>query len=331
MQFAKQVLTWHNQYGRHDLPWQKTNDPYLIWVSEIMLQQTQVKTVIGYYQNFSIHFPTISSLAQADLDMVLSQWSGLGYYSRARNLHRSAQLIVAEHNSKVPNSYADLLALPGIGCSTASAILAQAYELPYAILDGNVKRLLSRHFGYTECVDTHAGKLALQNLADQLMPKTNCRQYTQAIMDMGALICLKQPQCGQCPLSETCLAKKNDQIAQIPVRKTKKKPIEQQLNFHVYKNTHGEYALIKRGPGIWHGLYCFPEATTQNKATQVIKQSHILTHRRLQINYHIEDSAPAEFDAWLNGSNLLASGIPQAIRKMLPEIETATSQKKESL
>ena len=265
-QFQQAVLTWFHTSGRKDLPWQHDITPYRVWVSEIMLQQTQVKTVIPYYQRFMQSYPDVHSLAKADSDSVMHHWTGLGYYARARNLHKSAQLIANDHAGKFPTEFADIIALPGIGRSTAGAISAIAYHKPYAILDGNVKRVLARFKaiegwpGKTEVHDT------LWDIAEHYTPKDNPADYTQAMMDLGAMICTRsKPQCNLCPLQKKCLAHLNYNPTDYPGKKPKKvQPIKATIMLMI-QDQHGNLLLEKRPPtGIWGGLWSFPQCTTQN-------------------------------------------------------------------
>ena len=200
MSIAHRIITWQRQYGRHDLPWQAAINPYRVWVSEIMLQQTQVTTVIPYFQRFMQRFPDLATLAKTPEAEVLNYWSGLGYYRRCKNLHKASQQALALHDGELPCSPSDLLALPGIGQSTAHAILSIAHNQPYAILDGNVKRVLSRVFNIQDPIDSTPTIKQLWSLAQSAMPAHDCRIYTQGMMDLGATICRKQPLCNDCPL-----------------------------------------------------------------------------------------------------------------------------------
>jgi A/G-specific adenine glycosylase len=322
MQFADQLLKWHKNHGRHDLPWQGTSDPFHIWASEIMLQQTQVITVIPYYLTFVDRFPTVSELAKASLDDFLSFWSGLGYYQRARNMHRCAQTILIKHQGNFPNEYEQLLTLPGIGPSTAAAIMSQAYEQPYAILDGNVKRVLSRLHSVKLCIDQSEGIKHLWSLANHHMPQKNCRTYTQAIMDLGATVCQKKPLCQHCPMTEICISHQQNSQTTLPVRKKKQPAISMPMAFHVYRNQQGEYGLVQRThEGIWQDLICFPPSASNGKHT--ITQTHLLTHRKLEISYEIQDTEPESVTHWLTKHQLLQSAIPNALRKMIDEIDDA--------
>ena len=320
MQFADRLLQWHKKHGRHDLPWQKTSDPFYIWASEIMLQQTQVITVIPYYMTFIDRFPTVTELAEASLDEFLSFWSGLGYYQRARNMHRCAQTVQIQYQGKFPTEYHDLVALPGIGPSTAAAIMSQAYQKPYAILDGNVKRVLSRLHAIKLCIDQSEGTKHLWSLANQHMPQEHCRTYTQAIMDLGATVCQKKPLCHHCPMTEICLGHQQNNQTTLPIRKKKQKAVVMPMAFHVYRNQQGEYGLIQRThEGIWQDLICFPHSALNGK--QTITQTHLLTHRRLEISYEIQDTEPDGVTHWLTKQQLLQSAIPNALRKMIDEID----------
>lgn len=221
-QFSKPLLLWFTLHGRKNLPWQHPRTPYRVWISEIMLQQTQVQTVIPYFERFMQRFPNISDLALAHEDDVLSLWSGLGYYSRARNLHQTAKIILQHHQGIFPNDYTLLNELPGIGPSTAAAILSQAFNKPAAILDGNVKRVLTRFFRIQGHPEQTQVKKTLWELADSCMPQENCADYTQAIMDLGATCCTtKNPHCPNCPLQKNCLAFKHQEQYLYPTKKLK--------------------------------------------------------------------------------------------------------------
>lgn len=222
-QFALPLLAWYQQHGRRDLPWQNPRTPYRVWLSEIMLQQTQVKTVIPYFIRFINRFPDIRSLAGAEEDDVLALWSGLGYYSRGRNLHKTARMICETHNGVIPDKVSELTRLPGIGESTAAAIASLAYNQRTPILDGNVKRVLSRFFLISDSLELTHVKQKLWKLADACMPSQQCADYTQAIMDLGATCCLaRNPTCELCPLQQNCQAFLTKQVKNIPKKKRKK-------------------------------------------------------------------------------------------------------------
>ncbi|CAH1746661.1 Adenine DNA glycosylase [Thauera humireducens] len=258
--FADRLIAWQRHHGRHDLPWQGGHDPYRIWLSEIMLQQTQVDTVIPYYQRFLARFPDVASLAAAPVEDVMALWSGLGYYARARNLHRAACTIVEAHGGAFPRSAAEIAGLPGIGRSTAAAIAAFAYGERAAILDGNVKRVLCRIFG----VEGFPGEKAVENrlwtLAESLLPEHEVGRYIQAQMDLGATLCTRgKPACSRCPFADDCVARRENRVAELPTPRPKKVVPRRQARFAVI--THEDRVLLERRPptGIWGGLLALPE------------------------------------------------------------------------
>jgi A/G-specific adenine glycosylase len=258
--FAAAVVNWQRQHGRHALPWQQTRDPYRIWLSEIMLQQTQVSAVIPYYQRFLAQFPDVQSLAMAPSAAVMSLWSGLGYYTRARNLHRCAQVICSDHGGSFPSDPEALSALPGIGRSTAAAIAAFAFGRRAAILDGNVKRVFCRVFGIDAWPGTRAVEESLWVRAEALLPHDGIEAYTQGLMDLGATLCSRsRPECGRCPLSARCVALASERVHQLPVRKPGKAVPERHAVMLVVEE--GGHVLLEQRPpsGIWGGLLSLPE------------------------------------------------------------------------
>ena len=259
--FSKRLLEWHVQYGRKDLPWQLNPTPYRVWVSEIMLQQTQVGTVIPYYLRFMERFPDVITLADASLDEVLKYWSGLGYYARGRNLHKTAGIIHREFGDVFPERIDVLQSLPGIGRSTAGAILALAFGSCHAILDGNVKRVLTRLYAIEGWPGTPALERRLWTLAEGYTPQQDVACYTQAIMDLGATLCTRsQPRCDACPFNEVCIARKQDRVQDFPSTKPRKTLPVRQTRMLVLVNDNGEVLLEKRPPaGIWGGLWSLPE------------------------------------------------------------------------
>ncbi|KGP64137.1 DNA glycosylase [Legionella norrlandica] len=301
-QFSQLLLDWYDLHGRKDLPWQSPRTPYRVWVSEIMLQQTQVQTVIPYFNRFIEHFPEIALVARAEEDEVLSLWSGLGYYSRARNLHKTAQIINEQYHGLFPEDLDALVQLPGIGASTAAAILSQAFNKPTAILDGNVKRVLSRYFLVDGWPEQAQVKKKLWDLAYSCMPEERCADYTQAIMDLGATRCTnKNPDCLHCPLQKHCLAfQKNEQLL-YPTKKIKKqRPIfSQQLL--VLHNEEGQIYLEKRPPtGLWGGLWCFPALDSEACPSQYIELHYKLKGEKPELitkfkhsfsHFHLEITA----------------------------------------
>jgi A/G-specific adenine glycosylase len=259
--FQRRLLAWFDQHGRKDLPWQRQRNPYRIWVSEIMLQQTQVSTVIPYYRNFISRFPNLKQLADADIDEVLHYWTGLGYYARARNLHKAARLIRDQHGGRFPRSIEALENLPGIGRSTAGAVLAFAFDQRQPILDGNVKRVLTRLHAIRQSPAERDTEQQLWAIADDYTPRTRVADYTQAIMDLGATLCKRgQPQCAHCPFTRHCAAHAEGNPARYPVAKKRKALPEKKITMLLLKRNGSEVLLTRRPPsGIWGGLWSFPE------------------------------------------------------------------------
>jgi len=258
--FSASLIHWQKQHGRHQLPWQQTRDAYRIWLSEIMLQQTQVSTVIPYYHRFLQQYPTVKTLAAAPVGQVMSLWAGLGYYTRARNLHRCAQVIARQHRGIFPDDVKSLAALPGIGPSTAAAITAFAYGTRAAILDGNVKRVLCRVFGVEGFPGSQAVERQLWQLAAGLLPERDIEAYTQGLMDLGATVCTRtKPRCDACPMQARCIAHATLRTAELPMRRTKKITPEKR-SVMLWVTYEGELLLEQRPPiGIWGGLQSLPE------------------------------------------------------------------------
>lgn len=259
--FSSAILNWYQQHGRKDLPWQLDITPYHVWVSEVMLQQTQVNTVLDYYQRFMQRFPDIELLASAPLDEVLHLWTGLGYYSRARNLHKTAQIIQQQHSGQFPASVGALEQLPGIGRSTAGAIASLGMGLRAPILDGNVKRVLARYSAEREHPGTSAANKRLWQLAEQLTPECRVGQYNQAMMDMGALLCTRSnPRCEQCPVRHGCQTATLGLQQQLPVPRPKKKLPVRHTHMLLISTPQQQVMLSQRPPqGLWGGLYVLPE------------------------------------------------------------------------
>ena len=299
--FSNKILNWYDNCGRHDLPWQQHPTVYRVWISEIMLQQTQVSTVIPYYHRFMQRFPDVSVLALADVDEVLHLWSGLGYYSRARNLHRTAAIVVNEYQGVFPETVEELQKLPGIGRSTAGAILSLGLNQPHPVLDGNVKRVLCRYNSIKGWPGSGPVEKQLWTLAGQLLSVDRPAAYTQAIMDLGATVCVRSfPLCNDCPVSPGCLACKQGLQNELPHKREKKKPPVKQLHFIMIEGADGEILLQKRPPaGIWGGLWGFPECPLEtdlvswvhekfgysvNSITYEPELKHTFTHFQLRIN-----------------------------------------------
>ena len=258
---SARLLDWYRIHGRRDLPWQHPPAPYPVWVSEIMLQQTQVQAVIPYFEKFMARFPDVRALAAADVDEVLHIWSGLGYYARARNLHRAARAVVDEHGGKLPQSLDALMALPGIGRSTAAAILALSAGERHAILDGNVRRVLCRYHAIEGWPGASAVARRLWSIAEAHTPEDDVAAYTQAIMDLGATVCTRaQPRCDECPLNGDCLALAEGRETELPQPRPRKATPIRQTVFVIVRDPRGRVLLERRPPaGIWGGLWSFPE------------------------------------------------------------------------
>ncbi|WP_273431503.1 A/G-specific adenine glycosylase [Chitinibacter tainanensis] len=336
--FATRLIAWQREHGRHGLPWQVA-DGYHVWLSEIMLQQTQVTTVLDYYPCFLAKFPTIFDLAAAPLDDVLALWSGLGYYTRARNLHKCAQAVVAQYGGQFPNDPVLVAELPGIGRSTAAAITAFSYGTRAAILDGNVKRVLTRWAGIEGYPGVKAVENRLWDLANALLPTAGIEAYTQGLMDLGATVCTpKKPSCLTCPMSADCQARLSNRQAELPTPKPKKAVPEKSTVMLIIRNAQGQILLQKRPPtGIWGGLWSLPEVASTLAASELAAQQfgleielepalpdfvHVFTHYKLTITpqpaYAIAASALHESNAqWFNIDAALAAGIPTPIRKIL--------------
>ena len=258
---AERLIAWHARHGRRHLPWQRDPTPYRVWVSEIMLQQTRVRVVVGYYERFMARFPSLATLADAPLDDVLALWTGLGYYSRARNLHRAAIVVRDRHGGWLPRDFDSLVALPGIGRSTAGAILALCHGDRHPILDGNVKRVLCRYHGIGGWPGQGQVQRILWRLAERHTPREHVAAYTQAIMDLGATLCVRsRPPCSVCPLESDCVARREGAQARLPAPRPRSPTPRRETAFLVLRDPGGALLLERRPPsGIWGGLWCFPE------------------------------------------------------------------------
>ena len=339
--FAKRVLDWWDQHGRKDLPWQQDRTPYRVWISEIMLQQTQVGTVIPYFERFMERFPDLPSLAGANRDTVLGLWSGLGYYSRARNLHLAARQCVEQYKGALPASLEQLQTLPGIGRSTAAAIMAQAFDRPYAILDGNVKRLLARHAGIKGWTGQGAVSRKLWAESEQRLTSQRPADYTQAIMDLGAMVCVRgKPRCNQCPVSGDCHALAQNMTSELPTPRPKRVLPQKQTTMLLAVDER-DRILLERRPetGVWAGLWCLPEVDDieeslgrhgleeqHKKVMQTVK--HRFTHYALDIKpvlvkcrHNGRAIASADRQGWFNCEELRELGLPQPVRHLLENRE----------
>ena len=282
--FSNRLLRWFDQHGRKHLPWQVETTPYRVWVSEIMLQQTQVSTVIAYYLRFMDTFPTLQDLAAAPLDTVLGLWSGLGYYARARNLHKAAQQIVQNHNGVFPLDFQSVTDLPGIGRSTAGAILAFSSAQRHPILDGNVKRILCRHEAFAMPPSTKEGHEQLWAIADRYTPTTRVAAYTQAVMDLGATLCTRtKPRCQECPIQATCKAYKLNRVLDFPIKIVKPpKPIQERV-FLMVQSPKGILLYQRPSTGIWGGLWSLPEWSDLSTLTPIKKYCESLLQKPLRL------------------------------------------------
>lgn len=342
--FSPRVLAWFDEHGRKTLPWQENKTPYRVWISEIMLQQTQVTTVIPYYNKFMASFPSVEALAQAEQDEVLAHWSGLGYYARARNMHKAAKMLVDEFDSEFPQSVEGVCELPGIGRSTAAAILSISRGVQAAILDGNVKRVLSRFHAVPTWPGEKKTENAMWELAESYMPSERCGDYTQAMMDLGATLCTRsKPQCLLCPLESDCEGRQTPDPTQFPIRKPKKaaKP-EKSIQLLVLMNQQEQLLLEKRPQaGIWGGLWSLPELASdesivlhieQRFSTQVSSVIPLSSFRHTFSHYHL-DISPSQIQMtaanwimegdkyqWFSQQEALALGLPAPVRSILEKI-----------
>ena len=345
--FANAIIAWQKQHGRHDFPWQHTTNPYAIWVSEIMLQQTQVAAVIGYYAKFMARFPTIAALATATQEEVLQHWSGLGYYSRARNLHAAAQKIVDDFGGVFPTQFDDILSLPGIGRSTAAAISTFALNTPQPILDGNVKRVFARHFNIAGWPSAAKVMQQLWLIAERENPHginqtVSAIAYTQGLMDLGATLCTRtKPKCAACPVNTSCTALKLDLIKTLPTPKPRKVLPEKSTTMLVI--IHQNEVLLEKRPqtGIWGGLWSLPEIEMHEIASEVAQSrlgleveteeplaliNHAFTHFKLAITPQpllvIKQTLQAQAPnmIWLPINDAISAAIPTPVRKILSKL-----------
>jgi len=354
--FSSRLIAWQEQFGRHDLPWQNTTDPYRIWVSEIMLQQTQVSAVISYFLRFIDRFPSLPALAAAPVDEVMAHWSGLGYYARARNMHKTAQSLIAQNLIQLPTCPIELEKLPGIGRSTAAAIAAFSSGHRAAILDGNVKRVFARHFAIQGFPGTKAIENKMWVLAESLLPESKIQAYTQGLMDLGATLCTRtRPKCVLCPLQETCEALRLGMIEKYPEARPSKPRVERHARAWMIVRGPGSVAsehAIRSGPGaeefllelrppsgIWGGLWCLPEHLSPEIESNLVPDTktqrieHSFTHFKLFLTIQKAkftgsnqdhslvisepDQAPRK---WFTLEKALESGLPAPLRKLLQDI-----------
>lgn len=336
--FAQAVVTWQKKHGRHDLPWQNTQDPYAVWLSEIMLQQTQVATVRAYFARFMQRFPSVTDLAAAELDEVLGLWSGLGYYSRARNLHKAAQQVVAVHGGVFPRSAELLQTLPGIGRSTAAAVASLCFGEPIAILDGNVKRVLTRYLGFKDDLALSHHERTLWEIAQTLLPQRDVLRamphYTQGVMDLGATVCTpKQPTCLLCPVQAQCVAAREQAPERYPV-KTRKLKRSAEAWWLLWADTAAGDVCLQQRPhtGVWAGLYVLPMFASFDALQQALPArdrarlqegpafKHVLTHKDLHLHpvrLRLSSARDWGLGQWVGARDWPALGLPAPMRKLL--------------
>lgn len=348
--FSKAVLTWFDKHGRKHLPWQQGITPYRVWLSEIMLQQTQVATVVPYFERFVARFPDVHSLAAAPIDDVLHLWTGLGYYARARNLHRCAQAVVNEHGGEFPRTVEALSELTGIGRSTAGAIVSIAYQQRAAILDGNVKRVLARH----HAVDGWPGEAQTLKIlwehAETHTPKKRCNHYTQAMMDLGATVCTRtKPACDRCPVADTCVAFAQNNTSAYPGKKPKKTLPVKSVQLLMLRNPAGDILLQQRPPqGIWGGLWSFPELAldsdpighAEDHFSKVVAHEIWDAYRHTFSHYHLDITpvllqlkkeppkiAQAPETVWYNLHQPGSIGLAAPVKKLLEKLAAIDPRK----
>lgn len=337
--FARRVVDWQLVHGRHGLPWQNTRDPYRVWLSEVMLQQTQVSTAVGYFSRFVTRLPDVHTLAAADLDTVMGLWSGLGYYSRARNLHRCAIDLVNQWGGEFPRSAKALESLPGIGRSTAAAIASLCFSEPVAILDANVRRVLTRVLGFDADLAQQANQQDLWNAATRMLPDTDLVQsmprYTQGMMDLGATVCLaRQPLCTVCPVQPQCVAYRRGRPQDYPVRSRQLKRSAESVWLLCARTSDDAIWLRKRPtPGVWAGLHCLPWFDSREALAEQVPAryrvalqeqdpfKHVLTHKDLYLHtvcVQLPTTALAHGDGqWFDADHWPQLGLPAPVRRVL--------------
>ncbi|MEL0169893.1 MAG: A/G-specific adenine glycosylase [Pseudomonadaceae bacterium] len=340
--FAQRVLAWYDEHGRHDLPWQQDMTPYRVWVSEIMLQQTQVATVIPYYLRFMAELPTVEALAAADEDQVLHLWTGLGYYSRARNLHKAAKQVVSQHGGEFPRSVEGLCELPGIGRSTAGAVASLSMGIRAPILDGNVKRVLTRF----EAVDGWPGEKAIHDrlwrMAEALTPQNRVAHYTQAMMDLGATLCTRSnPSCLLCPLRDGCKARALGEPKRFPASRPRKVVPVRSCVMPLLMNEEGAVWLQRRpSSGLWGGLWCPPQLDDEDELADLLASLQMAAHEREALaplrhtfsHFHLDiqplllrvsrrDGVAEAGQVWYNLRHPDPLGLAAPVKKLLRQLE----------
>lgn len=345
--FAERLLAWFDHHGRHNLPWQHPSEPYRVWLAEVMLQQTQVQTVIPYFTRFITALPDLASLAEASEEQVLALWSGLGYYSRARNLHATAKICLQRHDGALPQNFDKLMALPGIGRSTAGAVLAQAHDLPFPILDGNVKRVLTRWAGIEGWPGDTQIQKQLWALSEQLLPEQCLADYTQALMDLGATACTRsKPDCTRCPVRADCVALRDGRVELLPTPRARKSIPQRQCLMLLARDADGRALLQRReGSGVWQGLWSLPEATDEARLRHLVRGQieasfrceslpsfhHSFSHYRLEITPLLAHEVKARVGIaetddgwrWVPEDAWSSLGLPAPVRRLLTALSSA--------
>ena len=337
--FASLLIAWQRRHGRKGLPWQDTRDPYRIWLSEVMLQQTQVAAVIPYYQRFLSRFPDVQALAAADEDEVLRLWSGLGYYARARNLHRAARKVVSEYGGRFPDSVDEIEEVPGVGRSTAAAIATFAFGRRAAILDGNVKRVLARCYGVEGWPGEREVEAKLWRLAQRMLPKDDVGVYTQALMDLGATVCIRKPRCDVCPVRGRCVARRENRAHELPAPRPRRAVPLRNATWLLL--LHHQQVLLERRPGagLWGGLWTFPVASNAGYAAQARELGceissarelepleHGFTHFRLRIQpvlCRVDRTltrAEAPGRLWIDLEDAAQAAAPTPVKKLIARL-----------
>ncbi len=328
--FSLSITNWY-RLNKRDLPWRSTKDPYKIWLSEIILQQTRVDQGMSYYKKFVRNYPTIYDLAEAEEQDVLNDWQGLGYYSRARNLHTAAKEVALNQNGVFPNKFTEIKKLKGVGDYTAAAIASFAFNEPKAVVDGNVYRVLSRVFDIDTPIDSAQGKKVFQSLADELIDSNNPAEHNQAIMEFGALICTPKPNCTECVLSDNCIAKQNSTIENRPVKSKKIKVRDRYFHYLIYYKNNNTIIQKRDKKDIWQNMYEFPLIESEQVPKEIIisskkistERKHILSHQRIHTKfYHINEIPETLNSDWLviNQSEIQDYPLPRLIDKYLEEV-----------
>lgn len=345
--FSLRILAWYDEHGRYGLPWLRLRTPYRVWIAEIMLQQTQVATVTPYYERFMAAFPDLPALASADRDEVMVQWAGLGYYARARNLHRTARIVLEEHQGQLPETIDGWLSLPGVGRSTAGAILAQAFGQRHPILDANVRRILTRYFGVDGWTGASAVNRRLWSIAESLLPQSRLADYTQALMDLGATVCRAgKPKCGVCPLASECFAFANQRTSVLPTPRPRRPSPKCSFKLLLVQDANERW-LFERRPSetIWRELWCPPMVAMSTEGVfhlrsrlgidakvvcDLMEFNHMLSHRNLVIYPTVyrascSETSGDESARWLTMQEIQSLGVPTPVSRLFNSLQQVQS------